>query len=61
MRSIFEGHVFSELSEADIKLLDQKFILQIIPISEIYVGIRQEILSHGKISKTKISLNLTTL
>ena len=29
MKSIFEGHVFSELSEADITFLDQKIILQI--------------------------------
>ena len=31
MKSIFGGHVFSELSEADITFLDQKIVLQIHP------------------------------
>jgi len=31
MKSIFGGHVFSELSAAGIKFLDQKFVLQIPP------------------------------
>ena len=31
MKSIFGGHVFSELSVADITFLDQKIVLQIPP------------------------------
>ena len=48
MKSIFGGHVYSELSGADITFLDQKMVLQIPPDFEIFIGIMKEILTHGE-------------
>ena len=45
MKSIFGGHVFSELSTADITVFDHR---KIPPIFEIFIGIMKEILPYGE-------------
>ena len=58
MKSIFGGHVLSELSVADITFLDQKIVLQIPPEFWDFHFYYEEILTHGESWKNKISLIL---
>ena len=60
MKSIFGGHVFSELSVADITLLDQKIALQIPPEFWDFHFYYEEILTHGESWKNRKSSISTT-
>ena len=60
MKSIFGGHVFSELSVADITFLDQKIVLQIPPEFWDFHFYYEEILTHGESWKDRKSSISTT-